>query len=195
MATLYSSRGMVQLNLSTSRLLTGVLQENQANLSYLLNLTPLKKAHEAAKIPKQVISQWKPMWMMLPCSLPQKKPTKMCCLMLMTNAQISTLRFTRTNVSLMSSMNGGYAAEPLSIHSEYCICSIKAPGSNHRSKFLYHQISSKEKLYSAVHQTDQRPIQGEFKAWTYNYLVPSLLFNLAVDHIPKTNSRREPPPT
>ena len=44
-----------------------------------------------------------------------------------------------------------------------------------------------EKVYSAFNQIDQGPIRGEYKAWIYKfYLVPSLFFNLAFDHIPKS---------
>jgi len=60
-------------------------------------------------------------------------------------------------------------------------------GANSRSTRSLSSKKITEKVYSALYQIDQRPIRGEYKAWIYKfYLVPSLFFNLAVDHIPKS---------
>jgi len=60
-------------------------------------------------------------------------------------------------------------------------------GANYRSTRSLSSKKITEKVYSALYQIDQRPIRGEYKAWIYKfYLVPSLFFNLAVDHIPKS---------
>ncbi len=64
-------------------------------------------------------------------------------------------------------------------------------GANPTNTKLHAGKKLTERVYTALNEIDQRPIRGEYKAWIYKfYLVPSLLFNLTVYHIPQSTIKK-----